>query len=88
MPLQTDLVDDPVRRMSINRWMDHFLNNVGQKPAGKIEFREFSGDETLTLTEIGADHRGDQPQVQGRGGGGGRRRRSRLEHQVHLQPGE
>lgn len=78
---QTDLIDDPLRRMSINRWMDRFLNDVGQSQLEKHSFKKNGKknpdnhcNESLTPTEIGAHHRGNQPQVQGSGRRGGRRR--------------
>lgn len=77
---QIDLIDDPIRRMAINRWMDRFLNDVGHSSLEKhsLALRRTNDDDdncntTLALAEIGADHCGDQPPVPGRGGGGGGR---------------
>lgn len=76
MSRQTDLIDDPVRRMAINRWMDRFLNDVRQGKLEKLSLKRTQRDncnKILTLTEIGAHHRGNQPKVQGCGRRGSRR---------------
>lgn len=81
--------------MGITKWMDRFLNDVRVAIESVQRMNQVAicslVQKKLTVrchsAEIGAHHRGHQPQVQG-GRGGRWRRRARPAHQVHSQSGE